>query len=237
MHGKGAAKGLKEVSKDDYFVMKRGGTSSLKSHPMNHIQKRGANYSTTMKTDIQFTTGGSGIAHAEQNEHSTLPVHFLQIWALPWKTGLVPRYHTLSIPEESKRAGFVTILSPLKAGLEASAEEEKAAEPAVEGTIPVHADLVMGAGIIGVGGKATWRVGGGGGEGKGKSVVRSQRGRKVYVHLPMRGLKAKIRLAGEGGHVLSEGDGAFVEKVNAGDELVVESVGEGEAEVVVLDSN
>ena len=131
----------------------------------------------------------------------------------------------------------MTILSPLKAGLEATAEEEKAAEPAVEGTIPVHADLMMGAGIVGKGARASWWVGGGGEEGKGKSVVRSQRDRRVYVHLPMRGLGAKIRLAGQEGHVLAEGDGAFVEKVNAGDELVVESVGEGEAEVVVLDSN
>lgn len=126
----------------------------------------------------------------------------------------------------------MTVLSPLKAGIEATAEEEKVAEPAVQGTIPVHADLVMGAGIIGAGGAATWRVGG-----EGKGVVRSERDRKVYVHLPMRGLKAKIRLAGQGGRVLGEGDGAFVEKVNAGDELLVESVGEGEAEVVVLDSN
>jgi len=37
--------------------------------------------------------------------------------------------------------------------------------------------------------------------------------------------------------VLGEGDGAFVGGVEAGDELVVESVGEGEAEVVVLDSD
>lgn len=138
----------------------------------------------------------------------------------------------MTFSEESKRAGFVTVLSPLKAGIGASAEEEKAAEPVVEGTIPVHADLVMGASIIGAGKSASWRVGW-----EGEGVVKSQRDRKVFVHLPMRGLKAKIRLAGQEGKVLGEGDGAFVEKVNVGDELVVESVGEGEAEVVVLDSN
>jgi hypothetical protein len=37
--------------------------------------------------------------------------------------------------------------------------------------------------------------------------------------------------------VLEEGDGAFVEGVNVGDVISVESLGETEAEVIVLDSN
>ena len=203
MHGK-RTKTISEVSKDDFYVMKRG--------------------------DVQFTTGGSGIAHAEENEHQSQTVHFLQIWALPWKKGLTPRYHTMSFDEEAKRNGFVTILSPLKAGLKATAEEEKAALPAVEGTIPIHADFMMGAAIIAPGKSAAWKVGG-------DEAVQQKSGRKVYVHLPMRRLGARIRLAGKEEHVLAEGDGAFIEKVNAGDELAVESVGDGEAEVVVLDSN
>jgi hypothetical protein len=36
---------------------------------------------------------------------------------------------------------------------------------------------------------------------------------------------------------LSEGDGAFIEGVNVGDVLSVESVGDVEAEVIVLDSD
>jgi len=207
MHGQKSptdAKGLKDVSSDDYFVMKRG--------------------------DVQFTTGGSGIAHAEQNEHQSQTVHFLQIWCLPWKKGLTPRYHTMSFGEEAKRRGFVTILSPLKGGVEATAGEEKQALPVVEGTIPIHADFLMGVSIIAPGSKASWKIGGDG-------SVRSKKDRKVYVHLPMRGLGAKVRLAGREDKVLGEGDGAFVEKVDAGDDLMVESVGQGEAEVVVLDSN
>lgn len=204
MHGKQDAKSLKEVSKDDFYVMKRG--------------------------DVQFTTGGSGIAHAEENEHKSETVHFLQIWALPWKKGLTPRYHTMSFSEEAKRKGFVTILSPLKAGIKATEQDEKAAVPAVDGTIPIHADFLMGACIIAPGASAAWRVGG-------EGAVTEEKGRKVYVHLPMRGLSAKIRLAGRDDQILGEGDGAFVENVSAGDELMVESIGDGEAEVVVLDSN
>ncbi|KAI4224500.1 MAG: hypothetical protein L6R40_008439 [Gallowayella cf. fulva] len=179
--------------------------------------------------DVQFTTGGSGISHSEHNEHDTETVHFLQIWALPWKNGLTPRYHDVTIDENRKRQGFAVIISPLKAGKHASPTEEKAAIPAIEGTIPIHADLVMGASIIAKDSIATWNVGG-------DEVVESKKGRKVYVHLPMtKGGRCKVRLPD--GTVLAEGDGAFVTNVDAGDALQIQSVGVVEAEVVVLDSN
>ncbi|EXF81159.1 pirin [Colletotrichum fioriniae PJ7] len=180
--------------------------------------------------DVQFTTGGTGIAHSEFNEHHKDTVHFLQIWAVPWKRGLPPTYHTRHFVDEDKRKGFVTILSPLKAGPDASAAEEKAAEPRIPDTIPIHADFVMGAGIIapGADGAFEWVVGG---------KATEQTKRKVFVHLPMtKSGKAKIRIDGREDAVLSEGDGAFVDAVNAGDKLKVESIGEAEAEVVVLDT-
>ena len=183
--------------------------------------------------DVQFTTGGTGIAHSEQNE-SGKEVHFLQIWALPWARGLTPRYHTMTFPEAAKRERFVPILSPLKAGKDASAEEEQAAVPAIAGTIPIHADFVMAAGIIGAGKRFKYTVGG---AAYGADVVRSAE-RRVYIHVPMtKGGAARIRLDGRDGAVLREGDGAFVTGVKVGDELSVESVGEAEAEVVVLDSD
>ncbi|KAI4122937.1 MAG: hypothetical protein LQ338_005544 [Usnochroma carphineum] len=173
--------------------------------------------------DVQFTTGGSGISHSEQNEHSSEPVHFLQIWALPWKSGLTPRYHDLTVTDERKRAGFVPIISPLKAGIKATVEEEKAAIPAIEGTIPIHADLVMGASIIAEGTSATWKVGAG--------AVTSKESRNVYIHLPMTNAgKAKVGMPD--GTVLGEGDGAFVSKVNEGDALTIESIGTAEAETI-----
>lgn len=178
--------------------------------------------------DVQFTTGGTGIAHSEMNEHSKDTVHFLQIWALPWKRGLAPRYHTRHFDDEAKRLAFVPILSPLRAGEDATAAEETAAEPTLPDTIPVHADLVMGAGIIAPQQRFEWTVG---------AKATKTNNRKVFVHLPMtKGGKAKIRLDGRD-DVLSEGDGAFVDGVRIGDKLVVESVGEADAEVVVLDSD
>ena len=183
--------------------------------------------------DVQFTTGGTGIAHSEQNE-SDKEVHFLQIWALPWKRGLTPRYHTKTFPEEAKKEKFVPILSPLKAGLNASAEEEKEARPSVEETIPIHADFVMAAGIIGAGKRFNYTVGGGA---YGSDVVRKA-DRRVYIHLPMtKKGAAQIRLDGRDSAVLREGDGAFITDVKVGDVLSVESVGQAEAEVIVLDSD
>lgn len=176
-----------------------------------------------------------GIAHSEQNEHSSDTVHFLQIWAMPWRRGLTPQYHTVSFDEQLKRKAFLPILSPLAAGINATAAEEKEAKPKIAGTIPIHADLVMGAGIIPVDRRFKWKVGG---EGEnGEAVVENKSDRKVYVHLPMtKNGHAKIRLDGREQAVLQEGDGAYVKGVKVGDEISVESIGEAEAEVVILDS-
>lgn len=178
--------------------------------------------------DVQFTTGGTGIAHSEMNEHDRDTVHFLQIWARPWRNGLPPAYHTRHFDDEAKRAGFVPILSPLKGGPDATPAEEKAAEPTLPDTIPIHADFAMGAGLIAPEKAFEWTVG---------AKATTETKRKVFIHLPMtqRG-KASIRLDGREDAVLNEGDGAFIEGVHAGDKLVVESVGWAEAEVVVLDT-
>lgn len=203
----------------------------------NHDQKADT-FSVMRRGDVQFTTGGTGIAHSEQNEHSQLPVHFLQIWALPWKQSLPPKYYTKNFSEEAKREGFVTVISPLRAGMKASAAEEKAAVPAIPGTIPIHADFLMGAAIIAPGRRFGWKIGGGT-EQQPDAVVREKSDRKVYIHFPATTVDgtARVRLLGNEPVVLEEGDGAFVSGVEAGDELLVESVGEVDAEVVVLDSN
>ncbi|KAK8048704.1 hypothetical protein PG994_010434 [Apiospora phragmitis] len=113
--------------------------------------------------DVQFTTGGTGIAHSEFNEHRKDTVHFLQIWAIPWKRGLPPALPHPQLPRGGQEEG-------------------------------------------------------------------------VFVHVPMtKGGKAKVRLDGRE-EVYSEGDGAFIDNLQAGDKLSVESVGDAEAEVIVLDT-
>ena len=137
----------------------------------------------------------------------------------------------MSFSEEAKKKAFVPILSPLAAGPEAKPAEEEAAVPKIPDTIPIHADFVMGAGIIAPSSTFQWNVGAG-------DIVESKKKRNVYVHLPMtKQGKSKVKLNGQEDAVLEEGDGAFVTMVNAGDLLQVESIGEAEAEVIVLDSN
>lgn len=137
----------------------------------------------------------------------------------------------MTFGEEAKRKAFVPILSPLAAGPEATPAQEDAAVPKIPGTIPIHADFVMGAGIIEPGSTFKWTIGAG-------EAVESRKKRNVYIHLPMtKQGKSKVMIDGREDAVLEEGDGAFVTIVNAGDALRVESVGEVEAEVIVLDSN
>ncbi len=202
-------KGAESADKDKFFRMRRG--------------------------DVQFTTGGKGIAHSEQNEHESEWVHFLQIWATPWRRGLMPIYHTDTFPEGDKREKFVNIITPLKAGPSATPAEEKQAKAAKEGTIAVHADLVFSAGIVEPTKTLEYRVGG-----DGEDIVRKKESRNVYVHLTESekwSKKGRVRLAGRDDVVLEEGDAAFVTKVNVGDVLRVESLGKTDAEVVIVDSD
>ena len=42
--------------------------------------------------EVQIMSAGTGIRHSEYNHSRTEPVHFLQIWILPERQGITPRY-------------------------------------------------------------------------------------------------------------------------------------------------
>lgn len=67
------------------------------------------NVETIPAGDIQIMSAGTGIRHSEFNASDNEDVHFLQIWVLPQKAGIAPRYEQKTIPEQS---GLTTIVSP-----------------------------------------------------------------------------------------------------------------------------
>jgi redox-sensitive bicupin YhaK (pirin superfamily) len=62
--------------------------------------------------DVQLMSAGTGVSHSEYNASTTAPVHFLQIWIVPAKKGIAPRYQQQHFSAEEKRGQLRLVLSP-----------------------------------------------------------------------------------------------------------------------------
>jgi hypothetical protein len=62
--------------------------------------------------DIQRMSAGTGVRHSEYNPSQTQPVHFLQIWLVPNRTGVQPGYDQKHFALEDRRARLVLLVSP-----------------------------------------------------------------------------------------------------------------------------
>jgi redox-sensitive bicupin YhaK (pirin superfamily) len=70
------------------------------------------NSSTIVPGEVQRMSAGTGVLHSEFNHSKTDPVHLLQIWILPDRTGLTPSYEQTFFPEEDKRGRLRLVASP-----------------------------------------------------------------------------------------------------------------------------
>lgn len=62
--------------------------------------------------DIQVLSAGTGISHSEYNKSNDTTVKFLQIWILPNRKGIPPRYDQISLNISDRHNQFQQILSP-----------------------------------------------------------------------------------------------------------------------------
>jgi redox-sensitive bicupin YhaK (pirin superfamily) len=82
--------------------------------------------------DIQMMSAGTGVRHSEFNASHKEMLRFLQIWIVPDRKGVEPRYHQKHFPVEDKRGKFLLVISP---------EDGK-------DTLPIYQDAKVYAGLI-----------------------------------------------------------------------------------------
>jgi redox-sensitive bicupin YhaK (pirin superfamily) len=142
--------------------------------------------------DVQRMTAGTGIQHSEFNASATQPVHFLQIWVLPKTRGLAPGYEQKTFSAEEKSGRLRLVASP----------------DGRDGTVTIHQDLELYAGLFNDGDAAT-------------HVLKPQRQAWVQV------ARGSVKL---NGHVLAEGDGAGLTQAGP-----IDLTGVGPAEILLFD--
>lgn len=82
--------------------------------------------------DVQMMSAGTGIRHSEFNASRQEPVHFLQIWIVPDRLGVTPRYQQKHFTDADKRGRMRLIISP----------------DGAEGSLSVHQDARVYAGLF-----------------------------------------------------------------------------------------
>lgn len=61
--------------------------------------------------EVQVMSAGTGVTHSEFNASASEPVHLLQMWVLPDRTGHAPRYDQRSFSAEERRNRFRTVVA------------------------------------------------------------------------------------------------------------------------------
>lgn len=142
--------------------------------------------------DVQRMSAGTGVQHSEFNHAPNATTHLLQIWIQPNVLSVTPSYEQKTFTAAEKQGALRLVASP----------------DGAQGSVTIHADARLYAGLFDVGQSADLNL---------------APGRKAYVHL-VRGALTVNGLA------LTTGDAAMLE-----DESVVNLAQAQAAEVLVFD--
>ena len=81
------------------------------SGDLKHKDSMG-NESIIKQGDIQVLSAGTGISHSEMNANHDSEVKFLQIWIVPNKKNVQPRYGQITLDEAKMKNNLLQVLSP-----------------------------------------------------------------------------------------------------------------------------
>jgi redox-sensitive bicupin YhaK (pirin superfamily) len=137
--------------------------------------------------DVQRMSAGTGVAHSEHNASNSELVHFLQIWLLPAEQGIAPGYEQKAFSTEEKQGRLRVVAAP----------------DGRDGSVTIHADAVVHAGVFDRGEAAELAL---------------SPGRHAWVHVA----RGKVRV---NGRELEAGDGAALSDESS---IRVEGVDGGE---------
>jgi hypothetical protein len=142
--------------------------------------------------DVQRMSAGTGVRHSEFNASKTELVHFLQIWIQPDKEGHPPGYEQKNFSDAEMRGRLRLVAS----------------RDGREGSVTIHQDASVYAGLFGRGETASFVLG---------------PGRSAWIHVA----KGSVAVNGE---VLRAGDAAAIDQAGK-----VEISGQEAGEVLVFD--
>ena len=92
--------------------------------------------------DVQVMSAGTGIRHSEFNHSKTDPVHFLQIWVIPAREGIAPRYEQKTFSDVDKRGKLRLVGS----------------SNGSDGSVVVHQDVKIFAALLNSGEEVTYAL-------------------------------------------------------------------------------
>ena len=142
--------------------------------------------------EVQRMSAGTGVEHSEANASRGQPVHLLQIWIEPEKKNLTPSYEQKMFPADEKKGRLRLVAS----------------RDAREGSVTLHQDVSLYAGLFGKGERAELAL---------------EPNRHAWVHVA----RGKVKV---NGNLLEEGDA-----VGISDERQLQIEGVDAGEVLVFD--